>query len=72
MHLVSQVDQQVQVAGETFHFEAGETIHTESSYKYALDDVRRVARQAGLAVVAVWTDPDTRFGVHYLERAPST
>ena len=34
MHLVAQWDQDVTVAGQTFHFEAGESIRTECSYKH--------------------------------------
>ena len=34
MHLASLKRQKVKVAGETIEFRAGETIHTENSYKY--------------------------------------
>src|SRR5204863_9514403 len=37
MHLASLKRQNVKVAGETFDFRAGETIHTENSYKYSVD-----------------------------------
>ena len=43
MHLASLKRQKVKVAGETFEFRAGETIHTENSYKYSAG----VARRAG-------------------------
>ena len=67
MHLVSDCLQQVQVAGRSFRFEAGEGIHTESSYKYSIDGFRALAGQAGFAPVAVWTDPGELFSVHCLE-----
>src|SRR5262249_16242091 len=34
MHLESRREQDVHIAGRTFAFAAGETIHTENSYKY--------------------------------------
>ena len=43
MHLASLKRQKVKVAGETIEFRAGETIHTENSYKYS----DRVAGRAG-------------------------
>ncbi len=43
MHLASSKRQKVRVAGETIDFRAGETIHTENSYKYH----RRFLRRAG-------------------------
>ena len=36
MHLVSRRDQVVRVGGVRFFFAAGESIHTENSYKYSL------------------------------------
>jgi len=69
MHLVSQRDQRVEVAGQAFDFVRGESIHTESSYKYATDDFRRLAATAGFAAEAVWTDPEALFSVHCLRVA---
>ena len=48
MHLASKKRQKVQGrGGETFDFRAGETIHTENSYKYTLDSFAALARGAG-------------------------
>ena len=69
MHLVSEVEQRVRVAGAEFRFAAGESIHTENSYKYALDQFAALAGQAGLAVRRVWTDRDALFSVQYLTGA---
>jgi dimethylhistidine N-methyltransferase len=63
MHIVSSADQSVTVAGDTFSFAAGETIHTESSRKYSLDGFARLARQAGWSVERVWTDKDDLFAI---------
>jgi uncharacterized SAM-dependent methyltransferase len=69
MHLVSTLDQSVQVCGERFDFAAGETIHTENSYKYSVADFQAVARRAGFLPEAVWTDPADLFSVHLLRVA---
>ena len=66
MHLASLKRQRVKVCGECVDFRAGETIHTESSYKYTLASFGALARGAGWAPLAVWTDPDNYFSVHVL------
>lgn len=66
MHLVSLVEQRVQVADRTFTFRCDESIHTESSYKYSIASFQRLAEQAGFAPEAVWTDPRGLFSVHCL------
>ncbi|MGD2112226.1 MAG: L-histidine N(alpha)-methyltransferase [Gammaproteobacteria bacterium] len=66
MHLESQSDHCVHVDGNLYHFARGETIHTESSYKYAVTEFHDLAARAGFAPVRVWTDPDCLFSVHYL------
>jgi dimethylhistidine N-methyltransferase len=67
MHLLSRIDQSVTVAGETIAFLQGETIHTESSYKYTPDGFRALAMAAGFVPRAMWCDPDRLFSVHWLE-----
>jgi dimethylhistidine N-methyltransferase len=66
MHLVSLVAQTVHVGGAAFELAAGETICTEYSYKYGLDDFRALAARVGLAVEQVWTDERGLFSVQYL------
>jgi len=66
MHLASRVDQVVRLNGRSFHFRAGESIHTENSYKYAPEDLRRLASAAGLRPVRTWTDPEQLFRVDLL------
>ena len=63
MHLVSTVEQRVRLAGETFHFDAGESIWTESSYKYDRPRLDALAAAAGFTVARLWTDADDRFWV---------
>lgn len=69
MHLVSGRAQTVRVAGETFTFKAGESIHTENSYKYAVEEFQGFATQAGFQPEAVWTDSTKLFSVHLLRAA---
>jgi dimethylhistidine N-methyltransferase len=66
MHLVSKKLQKVSVAGRDIEFRAGETIHTENSYKYTLEHFTALARSAGWASVAVWTDAGKNFSIHAL------
>lgn len=66
MHLVSLADQRVSIGGEPVAFRKGETIWTESSYKYTVDEFARLASWAGLSLEQVWTDDDDLFSVHYL------
>lgn len=67
MHLVSLDRQQFRIAGESFELEDGESLLTECSYKYALDDFRQLAESAGFAVRQVWMDDDALFSVQYCE-----
>jgi dimethylhistidine N-methyltransferase len=69
MHLVSTERQSVLVAGRRFDFDPGETIHTESSYKYDLAQFEALAAGVGLRVREVWTDAAGRFSVQYLAAA---
>jgi dimethylhistidine N-methyltransferase len=66
MHLVSRVRQTVRLLGRTFQFAADETIHTENSYKYSVEQFRALAKGAGWRPVQVWTDARRDFSVHEL------
>ncbi len=67
MHICSLAEQSVQVSGQAIDFKLGETIWTESSYKYTPDDFAHLAGQAGFEVVRVWTDDRNLFSVQYLK-----
>ena len=60
--LESSRDQSVHVAGETLRFSAGDRIHTENSYKFAVAEVLEAARPAWTPL-HVWSDRDERFSV---------
>ncbi|MFG1425721.1 L-histidine N(alpha)-methyltransferase [Roseixanthobacter glucoisosaccharinicivorans] len=66
MHLVSAEAQTVHLEGAAYHFAAGESLHTECSYKYTLDSFADLAANAGWRREAAWTDPDRLFSVHLL------
>ena len=63
MHLASLKRQKVKVAGETIDFRAGETIHTENTYKYSVESLGALARGAGWRPAGVWTDARQYFSI---------
>lgn len=65
MHLESLAAQRVRVAalGRSFDFARGETIHTESSYKFTPAALEALARHAGLAPERTFTDAAGDFAV---------
>lgn len=67
MHLVSKIPHEVQVDGRTFQFEEGESIHTENSYKYTMDQFQNLVSEVGFQPMRVWTDVDNLFSVHCLK-----
>ena len=54
MYLVSRRAQTVTIGGETIEFEPGETICTEYSHKYTVDEFAAVAAAAGLTLRREW------------------
>ena len=70
MHLESLIDQSVRVAGRTFQFVAGETIHTENSYKYTLAGFDDLATRAGFQRDRHWTDAEGLFAELFYIRTP--
>ena len=66
MHLASLRRQKVRILSKCFEFRAGETIHTENSYKYTIESFAALARGAGWSIGAVWTDPERYFSVQAL------
>ncbi|MEI8275701.1 MAG: L-histidine N(alpha)-methyltransferase [Hyphomicrobiales bacterium] len=70
MHLASLKRQKVKVAGECFDFRAGETIHTENSYKYSVESLGALARGVGWQPSGVWTDSKKYFSIQAFALAP--
>ena len=71
MHLISRRDQVVHLDGVSFFFVAGESIHTENSYKYSLPVLTDLAEAGGFTAERVWTDERQYFSVAYLARRHS-
>ncbi|TAN07681.1 MAG: L-histidine N(alpha)-methyltransferase [Rhodanobacteraceae bacterium] len=64
--IVSERAQDVHIAGQTFHFAAGEAVLVELSCKYTVEGFARLAARAGLRAAEVWTDPGHQFSVQWL------
>jgi uncharacterized SAM-dependent methyltransferase len=62
MHLVSKCRQEVRVGERLFQFYAGETIHTENSYKYTIESFQSLAGGSGWSTVGFWSDD--LFSIH--------
>lgn len=69
-HLVARSPQNVSISalGQTFEFGEGDGIHTESSYKFTLDELRAIAEKTGFTLTRSWTDRAKRFAVNLLVR----
>jgi dimethylhistidine N-methyltransferase len=63
MHLASLKRQKVKVVGDTIDFRAGETIHTENSYKYSIESLSALARGVGWLPATAWTDSRKYFSI---------
>ncbi|BCL84345.1 dimethylhistidine N-methyltransferase [Ktedonobacteria bacterium brp13] len=66
MHLESLRRQQVHLDGQMVAFKLGETIWTESSYKFTLEEFAQLASEAGFRIEQVWLDTQQLFSVQYL------
>jgi dimethylhistidine N-methyltransferase len=71
MHLVSRRRQQAHIKALSLSvkFEPGETIHTESSYKFDLDQLSELARGSGFSPEKVWLDRSSSFSLNLWVRS---
>ena len=69
MHIVSETNQRVSVGRKEFTFAKGESIQTESSRKYTLEQFADIARRGGWEIAGSWTDRDHLFAVAGLVEA---
>ena len=67
-HLVSTRDQSVHIAllDLSLDFGRGETIHTESSYKYSPDEIEQLVEAGGFELGAQWFDGGERVSLNRL------
>ena len=68
MHLEAITNTAVRWASHERSFAAGERIHTENSYKYTLDGMNSLLKQAGFSHVQHWTDAQGWFGVFWASK----
>ena len=68
MHLVSKTDQQLYIGalGKTFDITKGESIHTENSYKYTLNQIAALADDCGFTLEKNFMDKNRWFDVALL------
>jgi uncharacterized SAM-dependent methyltransferase len=69
MHLVSLAKQTVAIGNFRFGFDLGESIHTENSCKYSVEEFRALAMAAGFRTEKVWKDRRGFFGLFGLVAA---
>lgn len=69
MHLRSDRRQRITIGGADLSFvmEPGETIWTESSYKYRQSDIASMLQRSGFRLRAQWIDADDRFALTLAE-----
>ena len=60
-------EQNIIVGEDTIKFRPGETIHTESSYKYTNEAFISMAREGGFDCEKVFVDTNGWFGVYILQ-----
>lgn len=63
MHLVSRADQHVEIESleMSVPFRAGESIHTENSYKFSEEEIQVLAARAGFRIDRQWSDERSWF-----------
>ena len=67
MHLVSRRTQRARVGRIEFAFESGETIWTESSYKYTAEGIVELLECCGFRRRTQWTEPAAAFSLTLAE-----
>jgi L-histidine Nalpha-methyltransferase len=69
MHLKSKSDQEFRVSGsdKIFQIQKGETIHTESSYKYNDERIKELAIRSGFSLERIFSDNNNWFNLVMLK-----
>lgn len=63
MHLVARRDTTISLDANAFHFSAGDSLHTENSFKYTPEEIDALAAQTPWRREAMWTDPAGLFAM---------
>ena len=66
MHLVSRQAQVIDISDTRIEFAEGESIHTENSHKFTIEEFQSLAASVGFKADHVWTDDDDLFTVHFM------
>ncbi|MBV9492519.1 MAG: L-histidine N(alpha)-methyltransferase [Verrucomicrobia bacterium] len=66
LHLVNMAEQTVRLNGTEIAFGRGESIITEHSYKYTVEEFETLAARSGWTLERLWIDADHLFSVLYL------
>jgi dimethylhistidine N-methyltransferase len=71
MHLVSSDKQNIDIRkiNQSINFQKDETIHTENSYKYTVDDINDLAKNSDLKVEKHFIDDNNWFSLSLLSRS---
>ena len=67
MHLISNINQSVDILNETIYFKKGESIHTENSYKYSKRRFEDLISKSGFVKKCLFTDKKNYFAIYILE-----
>jgi uncharacterized SAM-dependent methyltransferase len=69
MHLESLHKQMVTIEelGRRFYLAKGETIHTENSYKYSMQQIENLASRNGFCLKKSWFDEKKWFSLNLLQ-----
>lgn len=64
--LRSLCDQDIEIAAldASFHFDEGDEIHTENSYKYSLQEIEELASRSGMRLETQWFDDEGLYSVN--------
>jgi dimethylhistidine N-methyltransferase len=68
MHLMSKINHTVTLNQRIFHIQMGESIHTESSYKYTREEFIHLSDQASWKIAQTWSDPENLFCLYYFTK----
>ncbi|MEO1252334.1 MAG: L-histidine N(alpha)-methyltransferase [Pseudomonadota bacterium] len=68
MHLRARRETSISLDGRAFRFAAGESLHTENSYKYTIERLEALFAETPWRLETVWTDPKKWFAACLLSR----
>ncbi len=66
MHLISKKNQIINISDKKIKFKKGESIHTENSYKYSIEEFKHLCESSGYKTIDFLTDKNNYFGVFFL------